>query len=310
MNGKLPANTPFQRGDTPIICHRPFRNGIKMPKRTRQFQSGSRKRPIKRTWAAQRLWPLDCMVSVVDPLLTAAAAGLRSKAESLDILANNLANANTTGFKADLERFTRFAGEGAESDPVFGLNSPNWVPDMERHWIDFTVGVAERTGRGLDLAIEGKGFFGVSGPLGKLYTRNGNFETKPDGTLVTGQGYPVLDATGGVIKVDPSRDLQITSTGAIFQQGEQVATIPLYETDGQEGVSKFGLNYFTWTKPARLVGDATIRQGSLEGANVSPAQSAVRLVNIMRQFESLQRAVSMSADMNRRSVEEVARVTG
>ena len=89
-----------------------------------------------------------------------------------------------------------------------------------------------------------------------------------------------------------------------------MATIPIYETDGQEGVSKFGLNYFTWTKPARLVGDATIRQGSLEGANVSPAQSAVRLVNIMRQFESLQRAVSMSAEMNRRSVEEVARVTG
>ena len=260
--------------------------------------------------ARHRLWPFDCKVSVVDPLLTAAAAGLRSKAESLDILANNLANANTTGFKADLERFTRYAGEGAESDPGFGLNSPNWVPDMERHWIDFTSGAAERTGRGLDLAIEGKGFFGVSGPQGKLYTRNGNFETKPDGTLVTAQGYPLLDATGGSIKVDPTRELEITSTGAIFQLGEEVATIPLYETAGQEGVSKFGLNYFTWTKPAILVGDVTIRQGSLEGANVSPAQSAVRLVNIMRQFESLQRAVSMSAEMNRRSVEEVARVTG
>lgn len=246
----------------------------------------------------------------VDPLLTAAAAGLRSKAESLDILANNLANANTSGFKADLERFTRYAGEGAESDPAFGLNSPNWVPDMERHWIDFTQGVAERTGRGLDLAIEGKGFFSVAGPQGKLYTRNGNFETKPDGTLVTGQGYAVLDATGSPIKVDPSRDVEITSSGAIFQQGEPVATIPLYETDGQDGVSKIGLNYFAWSKPSRQLGDVTIRQGALEGANVSPAQSAVRLVNIMRQFESLQRAVSMSAEMNRRAVEEVARVAG
>ena len=246
----------------------------------------------------------------MDPLLTAAAAGLRSKAESLDILANNLANANTGGFKADLERFTRYSGEGAESDPAFGLNSPNWIPDMDRHWIDFTEGVAERTGRNLDLAIEGKGFFSVAGPQGKLYTRNGNFETRPDGTLVTGQGYAVLDATGAAIKVDPTRELQITSTGAIFQQGEQVATIPLYETDGQDGVSKFGLNYFSWSKPARPLGEVTIRQGSLEGANVSAAQSAVRLVTIMRQFESLQRAVSMSAEMNRRSVEEVARVTG
>ncbi len=250
------------------------------------------------------------MNSAVDPLLTAAAAGLRSKAESLDILANNLANANTSGFKADLERFTRYQGIVAESDPTFGLNSPNWVPDMERHWIDFTEGAAERTGRGLDLAIEGKGFFSVAGPQGKLYTRNGNFETKPDGTLVTGQGYAVLDATGTAIIVDPLREVEITPAGVILQQGRSIATVPLFETDGQEGVTKFGLNYFAWSKPAKLLGNVTIRQGSLEGANVSPAQSAVRLVNIMRQFESLQRAVSMSAEMNRRSVEEVARVTG
>ena len=246
----------------------------------------------------------------MDPLLTAASAGLRSKAESLDILANNLANANTSGFKAEIERFTRYAGPGAQSDPDFSLNSPNWIPEMERSWIDFSEGLSERTGRSLDLGIEGKGFFSVAGPQGKLFTRNGKFDTKPDGTLVTGQGYAVLDAAGAPIKIDPLQEVEITSNGGLFQSGEQVATIPLYETEGQDGISKFGLNYFAWSKPAKPVGDGVMRQGSLEGANVSPAQSAVRLVNIMRQFEGLQRAVAMSAEMNRRSVEEVARVTG
>ena len=95
-----------------------------------------------------------------------------------------------------------------------------------------------------------------------------------------------------------------------MQQGQQIASIPLFETNDQESVSKSGLNYFKWSNPATPLNEIELRQGFLEGANVSPAQSAVRLVNIMRQFESLQKAVSLSTEMNRRAVEDVARVTG
>ena len=246
----------------------------------------------------------------MDPLLTAAAGGLRSRAESLDILANNLANANTAGFKGDLERFAPYISEDAQSDPLFPWNSPNLVPDMQRHWVDFTQGAVERTDRNLDLAIEGKGFFSVEGPQGKLYTRNGNFQMRKDGAVVTIQGYPLLQADGTQLKVDPAQPMEITRTGAVMQQGQQIASIPLFETNDQESVSKSGLNYFKWSNPATPLNEIELRQGFLEGANVSPAQSAVRLVNIMRQFESLQKAVSLSTEMNRRAVEDVARVTG
>lgn len=253
---------------------------------------------------------IDLWGDVVDPLLTAAAGGLRSRSESLDILANNLSNANTSGFKGDLERFAPYISADAQADPAFSMNSPNLIPDMDKNWIDFTQGIVERTDRNLDLAITGKGFFSVQGPQGKLYTRNGNFQLSREGTLTSAQGYTLLQTDGTPLKIDPALSVEITSNGEVIQQGQPVGTIPLFEPSDPESVSKFGLNYFKWSGPTTAVNEIAVRQGFLEGANVSPAQSAVRLVNIMRQFESLQKAISLSSEMNRHAVEEVAKVTG
>ena len=129
---------------------------------------------------------------------------------------------------------------------------------------------------------------------------------RKDGAVVTLQGYPLLTADGTQLKIDPAQPMEIARTGAVMQQGQQIASIPLFETIDQESVSKSGLNYFKWSNPAMRVNEIELRQGFLEGGNVSPAQSAVRLVNIMRQFESLQKAISLSTEMNRRAVEDVA----
>src|SRR5215475_4808628 len=105
----------------------------------------------------------------MDPLTVAAASGMRSRMEALSILANNLANATTTGYKNDKEFYGLFHSEDADN-PV-GIVST--LPTIERQWTDFSQGTLQTTGNPLDVALSGPGFFVVNGPGGPLYTRNG-----------------------------------------------------------------------------------------------------------------------------------------
>src|SRR5215831_13290816 len=111
----------------------------------------------------------------MDPITALAASGLRARMESLDLLANNVANASTGGFKADREFYSLYSGED-NSDTV-----PSTMPVIERPWTDYTQGTLQRTGNTLDFALDGHGFFAVNGPSGPLYTRNGSFRLGGDG---------------------------------------------------------------------------------------------------------------------------------
>src|SRR4051794_41735691 len=119
----------------------------------------------------------------MDPLTATAASGLRARMESLELLANNVANASTGGYKADREFYGLFTSPESESDSS--------MPLIERPWIDHSQGLIHGTGNQLDVAISGRGFFSVNGPRGPLYTRNGNFRVTGDGKLITSDGYTV-----------------------------------------------------------------------------------------------------------------------
>jgi flagellar basal body rod protein FlgG len=247
----------------------------------------------------------------MDPLTAAAAAGMRSRLESLDLLANNLANASTPGFKADRERYTLY-----QSAAALAGDRPAWPPPqlplIENNWIDWRQGVLERTGNPLDLALEGRGFFVVEGPSGPLLTRNGSFRLSPDGRLVNAEGYAAVADGGGRIQAKPNLPVEVDPEGVVRQQGEILGRLRLVDLpDGANAVKRAGL-YFSLDLPALSAlptARGAVRQSHIEQSNVGPAQSAVRLVEILRQFESLQRAVQIGSEMGRRAVEEVARVT-
>ena len=117
-----------------------------------------------------------------------AASGLRARMESLDLLANNVANASTGGYKADREFYSLYvAPEAQDSD------SPTTMPVIEKPWVDLSQGLLTTTGNSLDIALNGKGFFSVAGPNGPLYTRNGGFHLAAGGKL----GKIVLVNSGG-----------------------------------------------------------------------------------------------------------------
>jgi flagellar basal-body rod protein FlgF len=242
----------------------------------------------------------------MDPMTAIAASGLRSRMESLELLANNVANATTGGYKADREFYSLYAAAEAE-----GTDSLATMPVIERPWIDLAQGTIQATGNALDVALTGKGFFTVAGPNGPLYTRNGSFRLAADGKLVTPDGYPVLGPRAANLTLQPGRPVDIANDGTVLQEGNVIGQLDLVDFPNAAGLSKQGSNYFRITdpnvRPAAPVG-VTVEQGKLETSNTGSAEAAVRLVSVMRQFEMLQKAVSLGAEMNRRAVEEVAKV--
>lgn len=235
-----------------------------------------------------------------------AASGLRARMESLELLANNVANASTGGYKADREFYSLYvAPEAQDNDP------PAAMPVIERPWIDLSQGILHATGNPLDLALSGKGFFSVEGPGGPLYTRNGSFRLAPDGKLVTSDGYAVRGAGAASLAVQPSRPIEVASDGMVRQDGNVIGQLEIVDFTSTAGLAKQGGNYFRATDPAlqpTAPSGTAVAQGKLEASNTGSAEAAIRLINVMRQFEMLQKAASLGAEMNRQAVQEVAKV--
>ena len=134
----------------------------------------------------------------MDTLTIAAAGGMQSRMQSLDMLANNLANTGTGGYKNDREFYNLYVSAENDSGPD---GSAAALPIIEKPWTDFSQGTLRATGSAWDLALSGKGFFAVDGPSETLYTRNGNFRVTAAGSLVTAEGYKVRTASGEDLKI-------------------------------------------------------------------------------------------------------------
>lgn len=245
----------------------------------------------------------------MDALTISAASGLRARMESLEMLANNLANTATDGYKSDREFYSLYFS--AEARAAWPEARPATLPVIERHWTDFSQGTLRPTGNPLDMALSGRGFFSVNGPAGPLYTRNGNFRLSAAGVITTLEGYPVRAVGGGGLQTVSSAPIEVLADGAVLQDGLALGHLEVVEFADPAALAKQGASYF---RPAvagaapRAAEGAAVMQGKLEGSNVAAAEGAVRLVSVMRQFEMLQKAIALGAEMNRRAVEEVARV--
>lgn len=248
----------------------------------------------------------------MDPLMTSAASGMRSRMESLDMLANNLANAATSGYKTDRESYSTYMAQEA-LDPALAGESPMpaVLPVVERNWTDFSQGNLTPTGNPLDVALGSKGFFVVNGPSGALYTRNGSFRLTSAGVLTTQDGYAVRSVDGLPIQAQGPAPLEISTDGAVQQSGASLGRLAVVTFDHPGSVNKTGANYFrladAQAKSSPAI-DIDVYQGKLEASNVGAPETAVRLVNLLRQFEMLQKAAMLSADMDQRAVQDVARV--
>jgi flagellar basal-body rod protein FlgF len=238
----------------------------------------------------------------MDPLLINAASGMKARMDSLDMLANNMANSGTAGFKTDREFYNLYEQS---------------LPTVERQYTDFSQGQLLPTGNPLNAALNGKGFFALNSPSGTVYTRNGSFKVSAANQLETTEGYTlrnVLD-NGKPIMVDPKQALDIAKDGTVSQSGQTIGEIEIAQpASPSDSLKKLGNTYFALVDKDGVVPlaagnsqDTEVLQGQLEQSNVPVADSAVKLVSIMRQFEMMQKAINLGTEMNKQAISEVAK---
>jgi len=220
-----------------------------------------------------------------------AATALDTAAHSHEVISRNLAHVNVPGFRRRQIAVEQFAPQQAESDQV-GNN-------IYTQMVNFTPGHAESTGRNLDLAINGDGFFTVEGPDGPLYTRNGVFHLNADSQLVTTDGRPVL-GNGGPVVFPPGTtplDISISNTGSISVQGTPFAQLNTVTFADNQQLEPVGTTLFRAPDSLEITDDQVLIQtGARESSNVSAVNELVNLIVASRYFESAQRALTMISD--------------
>ncbi len=215
--------------------------------------------------------------SKVDSGYYAACAGLSAQTQALDLIANDVANLNTTGYRGQQQTFQSLvaSASGELSNPLNrALNDFNVLGDTQT---DLTPGTLQATGNAPDLGIEGDGFFVVKTKAGPVLTRNGNFQISTSGELLTQAGDPVL-GDQGPINV-PSGPLSISADGTVSVNGAIAGKVRLVELAPGTSPVAVGASYYS--APDKAMQPAThssIRQGMLEASNVNPVTAVVDLL--------------------------------
>lgn len=235
----------------------------------------------------------------------------------LDVVANNIANISTTGYKSDGALFEEFIGKNARAGNLSQRDSQvSFVRDSAT-WIDMSQGTIERTGNPLDVAINGKGFMAVQTPNGERYTRNGALKVSPNGDLVTSDGYPVLGDNGPIKLQTRDRNIMISKDGTIsVREGETADTeslrgrIRMVSFDRPGQLQKDGSSAFAAPNGVDPVADKTssFEQGSIEKSNVHAVLEMTRMIEITRTYTQVAAMLSQQSDMSRDAIQKLAEV--
>jgi flagellar basal-body rod protein FlgF len=239
----------------------------------------------------------------------AAFTGLAARMQALDVVANNLANVGTTGFRGQFEYYESVsAGLGDQLlSPINAAANDYGV--LGGADINLDQGNFTSTGNPLDLALKGTAFFAVQTPRGIRYTRNGSFHVNAAGQIVNEDEDPVMGPGNLVVQV-PQGEVKVAQDGAVSVAGAIAGDLRLVEFAPGTDLLPEGQTNFT--APAGADKDATnssLVAGMLEAANVSPVKETVELIALQRHSEMLERTLSIFLDdFNRTAVTDLARV--
>lgn len=229
----------------------------------------------------------------------ATATGMLTAQRALDLIANNLANVSTNGFKRDGLAFNDALVREmtANGRPIGSVGSGAAV---QTTYTDFTAGSIEETGNPLDLAILGeRGLFAIQTSQGIRFTRDGAFALNASRQLVAKDGSPVLDSQMRPITVDSGR-LSIQADGRILVDQEDRGQIGIFEV---ASLAKDGGNRFVGTDPRPLT--ATVRSGAIETSNVVAVDAMVQMIQLSRLFEMSQRSIVSQDELTQRLIQIV-----
>jgi len=234
----------------------------------------------------------------------------------LDVVANNIANVNTAGFKSDSSLFEEYLMPGAHEDNFVGRDRRvSYVTDRAT-WRDLSQGPLEPTKNPLDVAIEGKGFLVVQTPGGERYTRDGNLQINSQGQLVTAAGHPVL-GTGGPIVFQPTdKEVTINADGgvSVLEGVSRIDSIRgklrLVSFAQAQKLVKEGANLYAGGEGNAAQPDTTsrVQQGFIEKSNVNSVAEMSKMIEVTRTYTQISAMLQQQGDLRKSALEKLADV--
>jgi flagellar basal-body rod protein FlgF len=234
----------------------------------------------------------------VGSLQEISAAGLLRQENRFNIIANNLSNTQTTGFKRDTLAFQEILSQTADRNKNYGAENSVTV---------FQQGGLQSTGNELNLALEGEGFFKIKTPAGIRYTRNGEFQVNQDKVLVQGDGFPVLGQRGEISL--NGTHIVVGTDGAIQVDGAEVdkiakVTFPDMTLLKKEGQTLLGLE---GEQEEREATQTQVIQGALEQSNVNALEEMVLMMDALRSYEAFMKLMQANDEMDSKVVNEMGK---
>ena len=240
--------------------------------------------------------------------LWTAGSGMNAQQMNIDVIANNLANVSTTGYKRDdlvAEAFrekllqAKRANRQWNVGPIGSGVAGSWLRT------DFSPGAVVVTHAPLDLALAGEGFLVVQTPAGQRLTRNGSLVRDAEGYLATRQGYRVLGDNGPIYLA--GTDVRINGDGEVTVDGAPAGRLLLMKPAADGGLIKEGANLFR-SESGLVPADCRVQQGVLENANVQAVMEMVRMIDVSRAYEANQKVLAAHDSALDKAVNEVGRV--
>jgi len=234
----------------------------------------------------------------------------------LDVIANNVANVNTAGYKADNSLFEEHLTSGAHEDNFVGNDRRvSYVQDRGT-FRDFSQGAAEQTKNPLDVAIDGSAFLVVQTPAGERYTRDGGMQLNNVGQLVTVAGNPVLGTGGPIIFQPTDHDINVTPDGTITVVEGNGRTdsirgkLRLVNFPDAQKLLKEGLNLYTAGEGGAPQADtkSTVRQGFIEKSNVNAVAEMSRMIEVSRAYTQIATLLQQQSDLHKNAIQQLADV--
>ncbi len=255
----------------------------------------------------------------------AASAGLK-QGKKMEVIANNLANVNSTGFKRDRLAFKELMPPFPPDSGLEGGRNVLLPPDKSNsnvsyvaitdQYTDFSEGVFKQTDGTLDVALNGPGYFSISTAEGTRYTRNGNFRLDTQNRLVNQKGQPVLDEQNQPIVIDASgADIAIDGNGNVTA-GTGLINLPigkikLLDFKNPKSLEKIGDGLFNQTNPnaeEQPINGTSMKQGFLENSNVSSVEEMTDMLATLRLFETYQKMIQSIDSMDDQAVNNIGRI--
>ena len=254
--------------------------------------------------------------------LYTAYTGMTNEQKRLDVLANNLANANTTGYKK--EGLVAQSFDDMLAIKIKDTSEPGNIPKgigyislgvkVGETYTDWSQGSMQITDKETDLALSGSGFFQIEftnkrGQTSIMYTRDGAFTVNMAGEIVTSDGDYLLNANGQHVRINPDLEFTVNEQGQVYQNNQVVDTIGLVDFENYDYLEKYGENlYRTIDGATQIAADATVQQGCLESSNINVVDEMVHMIQIARAYEAGQKVIQTNDSTLDKAVNDVGRV--